>query len=196
MIHAEKAAYKEFIFTEKAILGRALEGKAAIEAGRIVVDVFSLGFAEISRATMGTADHWAFIARGNASGKIHPQTGGVLPDGTWIYYMVEIGADTTTANLFDSNPDDPRNDDLVATGVIFFDFANLEDSLRVLGPDQNIWFVYTYKPLVTEDATIDRLEECAENYVAKYPRYKLHGNNCQFFSKALYEGKLGCDCNV
>ena len=38
-------------------------------AGRIIGSVFTFGLGEISRATVGTANHWAFIAWGKHNSK-------------------------------------------------------------------------------------------------------------------------------
>ena len=54
---------KQVKFTEKAIWACPLGGQWYMETCRALVDLVTLGFFEISRATAGHAYHWGFVAR-------------------------------------------------------------------------------------------------------------------------------------
>ena len=58
----------KYRFNEVAVWSRPLKDKAKYETWRIIGSVFTFGLGEISRATAGSCNHWAFIARGTASG--------------------------------------------------------------------------------------------------------------------------------
>ena len=51
------------VFDRVACWARPLEGKTGIETARIVGSALTLGIGEISRATTGNSNHWAFIGQ-------------------------------------------------------------------------------------------------------------------------------------
>jgi len=61
-IRIDNANQSGLVFARKAIWCHPLPCEAAIEVGRAFADVFTLGLAEISRATAGNAWHWFFVA--------------------------------------------------------------------------------------------------------------------------------------
>ena len=75
---------KEVSFDSVAVWARSLTNKAGIETGnqghvaktqsffpgRVFADILTLGLGEISRATAGNSNHWAFVAK---SANLDPQ---------------------------------------------------------------------------------------------------------------------------
>ena len=65
--HAADINERGFQFREVACWARALTDKNTIETWRVIGSIVTLGLGEISRATVGSANHWAFVARGTSN---------------------------------------------------------------------------------------------------------------------------------
>ncbi|KAK3286042.1 hypothetical protein CYMTET_6387 [Cymbomonas tetramitiformis] len=69
--HERHPQYSDVNFTEKAVWAIALENQLEVETYRAILDVLSLGVAEISRLTAGNAYHWFFVCRGKVFDHSH-----------------------------------------------------------------------------------------------------------------------------
>ena len=188
---------RKYRFDKVAVWARPLEGKAVIETGRIFVSILTLGLGEISRATVGNANHWAFIARGTKVGTIDD----------FVYYVAQFGQGdvipkinirTIRSNMI-QRKEQSFSGDVVLT---------LEDAVRQMNVNQNDMNTWIVRPVcdrweyVYEDGKFSissdlTWKECApmslrslnnliyDTDVVDKP-YDHMSNNCQHFALNLY----------
>ena len=88
------------VFDRVACWARPLEGKTGIETARIFGSALTLGIGEISRATTGNSNHWAFIAKGYKKLSLYSLWRLILGQDDSVYYVAQFGIGELTGNVF------------------------------------------------------------------------------------------------
>lgn len=99
--------------------------------------IFTLGFSEISRATIGNTNHWAFIARASAPG--------------WEdrYFLADFGqgAVIPTLNQLRSGLQEFRDNQILSGTVL----ESLSDTVKLMNTNENDMDTWVVRPKYTGD---------------------------------------------
>ena len=180
------------VFDRVACWARPLEGKTGIETARIFGSALTLGIGEISRATTGNSNHWAFIAKGNKKFSVWSWYKWIFSQDDSVYYVAQFGVGELTGNEF--------NGDLM---------YSLEDAVKRMNTNgANTWVVrpknmldkwdYVYNDGVLTEPSELSWKECApitykelKTLIAKTRAiskpYNFLLNNCQHLAEEIFD---------
>ena len=192
---------RKYRFDRVAVWARPLEDKALIEAGRIFAVIPTLGLSEISRATAGNANHWAFIARGTRIGTTDD----------FVYYVAQFGQGDVIpkVNVRSLRKMIQEKEQLFSGAVVL----TLEDAVRQMNVNQNDMNTWIVRPVcdnwqyVYESGKFSNTSDLAWKGCDPMPLQELNyliyqtdvtgkpynhlSNNCQHFAANLFDKITG-----
>ena len=177
-------------------------------SGRVFGAIFTLGLSEISRATIGSTNHWAFVARAKAK----------APGLKDKYFLADFGEGAVIPtlpswyNVGQGHGLQTIRNAQELTGTVLM---SLEDTVNFMNTDKdnmNTWVVrpkykgdwqYAYdsnsdnkyaayvdlpwKKLETPKSLLEISEVIAEIGKKRGTKYHYNSNNCQHFAEAMFD---------
>mmetsp|Transcript_36029 Transcript_36029/g.57848 ORF Transcript_36029/g.57848 Transcript_36029/m.57848 type:complete len:359 (+) Transcript_36029:72-1148(+) len=182
--HLKVMSLRRITFTKATIYAAPLPGKAAIEAGRIALEVLTLGLASLSRATAGNANHWFVVLegeftsiseRGSSVRKCYCAIDYGARD---VFTMMQVAAKGFVQNITHKVP----NITLFNTKEDALNFQKCHKNSRVFrkGSQKKL-----RKPMTLEDIVHNLYTEGSETRKSIQRGYKWDSNNCQHFATKL-----------